>query len=283
MRSTVKLNITLEEALRQLDFSGVPGDQEVAEAVRQRLTKGEMTLVDFSGEETLQPRDVAVLRLESGLPWFDRERVTVNIGGELFDKELEDALVGKRVGDAGTAAARGAEVRYTVLSAKRLAVPEPTDEMVEAQGEANIHTVAEFTAFYGDKLRDQALSMKILELIGKLKENAEVQVAQEDLDRIHVRVRENWLQTLREKGVEDPEKDITDHWRQSWEVDTFDEFIERECKGYERAFPGNAATVTALGLADQPAFDPVENSDVFVMLFMKLKQAIAEEYQRRNG
>ncbi len=81
--------------------------------------------------EVLQKGDVAVLKLESKAAKFDRPSVTLTVGGGLFDKELEEKLVGRKVGERFAVTVNGEEVKTEVLSATRSVYPEPDDEMVK--------------------------------------------------------------------------------------------------------------------------------------------------------
>lgn len=87
--------------------------------------------------EVAEPGDVAMLKLESSLPKFNKPMVPVTIGGGLFCKELEDQIAGHKVGETFAASADGEAVTVTVLKATRTQFPAPTDEMVAAYGEAH--------------------------------------------------------------------------------------------------------------------------------------------------
>lgn len=283
MKSTCKVNITLDELRARLDFSAVPGKEEIDEGVRKHLTKGRLVLEDLAAGEKLQARDVAVLALKSGDPWFDRERVEVNICGKLFDKDLENALVGKAVGESGAVTVQDTQVEFTVLAARRMAVPQPTDEMVEAEGVENVHTLEEFTAYYGGKLVDHALSDVYFALSDLLDENTEATIAQEDRDVLREKSRAYWVKTLKEKGVADPEGELPENWREALGAETLDEYIDKENSGKDNMLKFLMSARILLGYGEDPNYDPVEVEGLFGLFYMQLVDIVHDEYKRRNA
>lgn len=124
--------------------------------------------------EVIEPGDVAMLKLESSLPKFNKSMVPVTIGGGLFCKELEDQVTGHKTGEAFSASVDGETVTVTVLKATRTQFPSPTDEMVAAYGEAHtdyagIKTLAQYrekvVADYLEKARTDAIYGQMQEIM----------------------------------------------------------------------------------------------------------------------
>ncbi len=135
--------------------------QEVVEKKLRLLTKGGKTTVT---PETVEKGDVVTLALESTLPRFNRPAVPVNVGSGMYNPELEDALVGRKVGETFTVEAENVPVRVTVKSASRTLYPAPTDEAAAAyakgrDGMEDVKTVADYVEYVKkDYQEDRRLS-----------------------------------------------------------------------------------------------------------------------------
>lgn len=273
MKSYAKNQIDLARELETLDISVVPGKQEIEEAVRNRLTKGLTTLADLLAADALQKNDAVVLRVESSLPRFNKERVTVNLGGGLYDKVLEAELLGKHVGDSGSVTTRDVEVKYTVLSARRRVVPTPTDEMAEAQGREGVHTVAEFTKSYGEEIQKYCVDRALFKFMDRLIALADVQVAQEDLDVLAAQIRAKLLEACGGEVVPEAYKNF-------YEVETFEELVQKNCKNNARQLHLSLTSCSALGVAPEGEYDPLIDTkasmELFALVEEKVKAAVAE-------
>lgn len=283
MRSYIKNTISLADELQKLDPNRIPGEKEIREAVRKRLTKGHLTMIDLCEEDALQAGDAVKVKVESTLPRFNKASVTVNVGGGLYDKVLEAALVGRHIGDVGTVNTRDVEVRYTVLSAQRMAVPEPTDAMVEEQGVENIHTVAEFTRHLGEQLQAFAWSQLIYDFCNHLEDIAEVELDQEELKKMDGLIRDMWLDIMRENGIEDPVNNFPDKWKEAYEADSFDDFVQRNCKYNEGNLRACLAMGNALGIALEGECDPLTEVHATNKLMGLIGDKVKEDIMRRKA
>ena len=115
---------------------------------------------------TVEKGDVAVLALVSELPRFNRPMVQVAVGSGMYDRELEEQLVGRTAGKTFEVQIQGKPVTVTVKQAARTVFPEPTDEMVAEyaapqEGMEEIKTVADYCRWaqgqYRDEKRQEAL------------------------------------------------------------------------------------------------------------------------------
>jgi len=275
MKSYVKNPVNLAEELQNLDISMVPGKKEIEEAVRSRLTKGLTTLADLTETDELKKSDAVQLRVESALPRFNKERVTVNLGSGLYDKVLEAELLGKHVGSSGSVHTRDVEVRYTVLSARRKVVPEPTDEMVEAQGREGVHTLAEFTESYGREIQKYAINNAAFQFEQRLIDLADVQVAQEDLDVMAARTRAELLEKC--GGEEVPET-----YKSFYQVETFEELVQKNCKNHDKRLRFCLTSCSALGLAPEGEYDPLTGTKATMELMDLVQEKVEAAVAERN-
>ena len=116
-----------EDAVRSL-----PSDAELLELARKAIVREQLTLIPLPQDAFAQAGDTAVLKTESALPRFNKEKVTVTLGRALYHRELENAVIGKRAGDSLSLIIDGQDVAVRVLELKRKQAPTPTDEMVAA-------------------------------------------------------------------------------------------------------------------------------------------------------
>jgi len=124
----------------------IPSPKEQVEKELRQLTRKAKYTVPV---ETLEAGDVAIVKLESDIPRFNKKTVPVTVMGGLLDKALEEKLVGRAVGESFTATLEQGNVAVTVVKATRTLYPEPTDEMVIMYAEehdefSGITTVAEY-------------------------------------------------------------------------------------------------------------------------------------------
>ena len=157
----------------------------------------------------LEQGDVAMLKLESSYPKFQKPMVPVTIGGGLFDSDLERQCIGHQVGDCFQATTEQAPVSVTVLKASRTLYPEATDEMVAAFTETSeefggITSVNAFVekvkADYCAECRNDAVYQKMEELMNTVLTTSDWEFAPEDIDHMTALVRSEEEAALEEDG-----------------------------------------------------------------------------------
>ncbi len=82
--------------------------------------------------DTVQPGDAVTLDLESGLAKFNRKGLSILVGKNLFDRELEAQLMGKGKEIFGIAV-QNTPVQVEIKSISRQVYPELTDELVRTK------------------------------------------------------------------------------------------------------------------------------------------------------
>lgn len=156
MRSGIKVlaDYTQAEFLREIDVR-CPEEymQKNVQAVTRSGKRSETVSV-------LEKGDAAVLTLVSELPRFNRPVVPVAVGSGMYDKELEEQLLGRAVGETFTAQVQGTPVTVTVKQATRVVFPELTDELVAeyaaSQGRMEgVKTVADFRRWVEEQYREE--------------------------------------------------------------------------------------------------------------------------------
>lgn len=186
MRSTVR---------HLIDYRAAPMEWKVSLRCPEEHLKKELRQIvrrykQVTEAPALIAGDVAILKLESDFPKFQKAAVPVTIGSGLFHQELEQQCIGHGPGDCFRAQTEHGTVTVTVLKASRTQYPEPTDEMVARFGEhsetyAGITTVADFLEKarkdWQQEARVNAVYEKMDQLMGAVLTTSDWDFDEEDL------------------------------------------------------------------------------------------------------
>lgn len=149
MRSKLIAAAPLEDFIKSGKWCPKLNEEEVEKQVEQfRLGYRE-----YRAQQTIESGDIADIELTSKNPFFNR-RIKINVGKGLFDKELEQALLGKRLDEtAAVTHSSAGEILVCVKDIQRLWVPPLSDGLVARAGLEGIHSAEE----YMQKLRRENL------------------------------------------------------------------------------------------------------------------------------
>ena len=139
----IELPITEEIPLSDIE-------SEVGHELKKLLLSSRRT------EETdvVSSGDAATLTLSSSVRKFDRSGLRLNVGKNLFSREIEASLIGRRVGETYETEAGGVPVTVTVDACMRNIIPvELTDEIVASHGIEGASTVEEFKRLKEDEYK----------------------------------------------------------------------------------------------------------------------------------
>lgn len=129
-----------------IDKSRIPSAADIEQKVIKALTIGLTTYVPLNEGASICCGDKVALRIKSVLPRFNKEKISITVGSGLYDKAIEEILVGMCAGETATVITRGENVVFTVLSVNRISYPKLSDEMVEKQKIDDVHTLGEYRA-----------------------------------------------------------------------------------------------------------------------------------------
>lgn len=90
--------------------------------------------------DRIEKGDFATIRCQSEMKRFQKEKITLNVGKNLYSKELEDQLLGLSKGEKKICLVNGKEVETEVLKVERSVLPELTDTFID-------QTFQEFSSF----------------------------------------------------------------------------------------------------------------------------------------
>lgn len=273
-----------ENAIRRL-----PTEEELKELARKAIVKGRLELTALPADGTTQAGDTVTLRTASELPKFNRERVVVTVGRGLYDRALEEALVGKKVGETCEVAVKDRPVSATVLEIKRKSVPEPTDEMVQALDEKDLRnqpvtTVADYEAFIREqKIKEDLETINRYILQACQKDYPLTEYDEEDLQDMGRMARAFWRQWALERSGVDLETASEEEFQKVMGCDSMETLIARQRDWYKQAIHITLIYLGLLGLPCEGETDPRDHYMVPFELMDKLSDVIKDELIRRNA
>ena len=278
----------LDEYLkRENAIHAVPTDAELKELARKSIVREQLELHALPAQEPAMAGDTAVLKVVGATPKFNKERVTVTLGRGLYNKDLENALIGCKVGETAQVVIDEAPTCATVLELKRKQEPEPTDDMVvqlqvkDHQGK-QITTVSDYEAYIRQEKVMHILAEVNFYVLGEIiKDYPMTEYDEEDIRILGVLEKESLAKMLRESGL-DPEKEVPKDWEENMGIHTLDEFIEKRREWYQMKIQQSYLLLNILGLPCEGKTDPLDHYEVMSELQMMVFDKIRAELERRN-
>lgn len=264
----------------------LPSPEELKELAWKAIVKDHLVLQLLPEGTKAEIGDTLTLKTVSELPKFNKEKVSVSIGRGLYDKGLEEALVGKQVGDSVSVLVKERNVTATVLEMKRKAAPMPTDEMVQALQAKNhqnklITTVAEYEAFIAeDKVLSVLAEINYYTMTPLLEDYPIAEFDESDIAVLGKLERDMFRDLfLKESGI-DVETATPEQMQELLHVNTMDEFIALRREWYQMKIHQCYTYLNILGLPCEGKTDPLDHYEVLselqMMMFEKIKNMLAE-------
>ncbi len=175
------------------------------ERLNHELNRIANPYIRWENGTTLFSGDMAVCRLESDCPRFNKESIRFVAGSGLFHRELEALAVGMTVGETRQIDLPEGRVALTLTQVTNKIVPEISDEMVEKLGLEGIHTVADYTTYLTVQQKEETFQKRVYEplnyLIRQVIDNSEFVLYQADWQHV-VDLRLEWNRALtRREGM----------------------------------------------------------------------------------
>ena len=121
--------------------------------------------------EAVEVGDIVTLRCRSEKAKFNKDSITINVGKNLYSRELEAQLPGLTVGEEKELTADDVAVSVQVLKAERTALPELTNEFV-AKNFETVQTLAELEAWYVNEQLENHIKQQAAEAAEELQRQA---------------------------------------------------------------------------------------------------------------
>lgn len=143
MRSCILTQYSLEDAVMAYPWQARPDDSTVAEKLHLIALKYKY----YEKAEVVAAGDVVTITMTADHKKFNRT-TKLQVGSNMFDKDLETALIGKTADTDYVLDHAVGQVKYRISDIQRLVVPEVTDEMAAKAGIDGVATVADLHRHY---------------------------------------------------------------------------------------------------------------------------------------
>ena len=165
MRSSVVKQADPKDVDLSAWIKPISTDEKQIAAEMKRLTN---PYVKWESGETAGEGDIAIVRLESSVPRFNKPKVKFIIGSGMFDLNVEQTTTGMKKGEQKKAVLAEGEVTITLLEVTNRIDPEPTDEMAKALGIDGVGTVSEYRMHLIRILKKQAIAEQMYDPLNAL-------------------------------------------------------------------------------------------------------------------
>lgn len=153
----------------------------------------------YTEAETVEKGDVVSVSSESLFAKFNKENISVNAGLGLFDKDFENAVIGRNIGETFWAKLGDSEAKITVKSCKRLTVPTLSDTFVKSLKLDGINTVSEFKDYqkirYLELLRSEYASYFAYDVFSEICEKSEWELDSGEVEAVYLK----WMEKEKEQ------------------------------------------------------------------------------------
>lgn len=169
-------------------------------AVQENIYQVGLKFKSYQPQEDVWEGDIVTVRISGGTKKFNRT-AKIRVGNNLFDKTLESAIVGKKVGEEYACSHPTGEIRYTVLDSSRLIVPFVTDEMAQAEKVENVSNVEELFRYYREQSLSEDIYGESYEFTDWLVSLCQYEIADEDVTFLEEREMERCREIAKSQGM----------------------------------------------------------------------------------
>lgn len=179
MKSKVLRSSPLAPAVAQYPWQAKPDEQKAQEQIYQIRLKHK----HYDRADTVQTGDVATVAMEAEQKKFDRT-IKLQVGSNMFDRELEATLVGKKVDTDYVLEHTAGTIRLRISDIQRLVVPALDDEMAVQAGIDGISTAADLNQYYVDEELKKALHNEVFDFLTDYLYQWEMEIDPEELEQM---------------------------------------------------------------------------------------------------
>lgn len=168
MITKVKKLGNYKELWESLNHIVIPSKEDLQEELIKEITNGFVSFVLKQEDAYIEPGNLAIVQIKSALPKYNRESVSINVGRNLYDAQVENSLLGKKQNDRFSIEIMDNMVDITILEVKEKNYPDPTNEMAVAKGIEELDTVEKYQSYFVTKRQTEAVNSKIEEFLNKM-------------------------------------------------------------------------------------------------------------------
>lgn len=179
MKSRVLRSSPLEQAVAEYPWQAQADEKKAQEQIYQICLKYK----HYDKADTVQAGDVVTVTMEAEQKKFNRT-IKLQVGSNMFDKELEAALIGKKVDADHTLEHSAGLIRFRVSDIQRLVVPAMDDEIAAKAGIEGVHTAADLKQYYVEEELKKELRNEAFDFLPDYLEKWEVEIDPAELEQM---------------------------------------------------------------------------------------------------
>lgn len=150
------------------------------------------TTVDAGPDYVIEEGDIVMVKATSELPKFNRPMIPVSVGKGLFDKVVEEALLGLHLGEKKEITIEGKPVTLDVLKVKTKTEAELTWDLIRDEVQKQYPDVDSLEAFEAAKREECLFNYKEDQYMGRVYSSLREQI----LDKMEIEIDQDELQAF---------------------------------------------------------------------------------------
>lgn len=283
MKFNYKGNIDVKKYIDSLDVSLIPDEGQIDEIMKKSLTKSFLTLKTLSKEEKISKGDTVIFEIVSTIPKFNKPKLMVVAGNGLYDKTVEENMIGMCTGDKKEISINDTLVTFTILEVKRKDVPEISIDMVKAQNIENVETIEQ----YREHLKKQLMDNTIFPMVGQMVENIMKDIPFDEPEEEEIKILgELEADFFRESFKKDKNIDLDtakpEEIKEVLGTESLGDFINARSEWYAMKAKQCIIYSKLLGIECVDEYDPMLHYDVLSKLTIKFVEFVKSELLRRK-
>lgn len=179
MRSKILRACDLMQAVQDFPWKARPDEKSADEKMYQIALPHKR----YEQAETVAPGDVVSITMRAEHKKFNRT-IKLQVGSNMFDRELEAALVGKMPNREYSLEHPVGTVAYCIGDIQRLVIPEVTDEMAVAAEMEGVHTARALRQYYLKQALKEELRNEAFGFVEKFLKQWEFSIDEAELDEM---------------------------------------------------------------------------------------------------
>lgn len=170
--------------------------------------------------DTVKKGDIVKLSCSSSEPKFNKNGIFVAVGRNIWDKDFEEKLIGRKKNVREELEVNGTEITVNIESIVRTTVPPLTDEAVKSWNIAGVNTVDDLRRnFFNRQVdvfrdEDEDADIAVSLFFGKVVDGGKFDLADSEIETVKktVEAQMNEVKELRKSYIESGEVDPDEPW-----------------------------------------------------------------------
>lgn len=183
-----------------IEIKNLPSIEELAKSIRKIKVKvpnkksaldKELLFMRVQGASYIDvneigANDIAVIKICGKSDRYNKEQAEITIGLDVYNSDIENALLGMKIGESKTLITEGEEVTFTVKSIRKKVYSEITLDKIKLE-EPSINSIEEYEEKIYNKLCNEIIyekssTLQIRPMIDKLVKQADVEFEMTDFE-----------------------------------------------------------------------------------------------------